>query len=100
MGAAHAVTLAQTAPERFAALAPLGGGGSATRPEALKGLPVFVGCGTEDFALATARELARSLEKAGAKVAYKEYPEIEHIAIVRESLKDVYAFFASVVRSP
>jgi predicted esterase len=95
LGAGHAVTLAQTAPGRFAAIAPLGGGGGVSRPEAVKGLPVFVGCGTEDFLLTAAQGLARSLEQAGAKVTYKEYPDIEHIVVVREALKDVYDFFAA-----
>ncbi len=93
MGAAHAVATAQQSPGVFAAFAALGGGGSVNRPEALKAVPVFVGCGTEDFALNTARGLANDLTKAGARVTAKEYADVEHITIVREALNDVFAFF-------
>ena len=44
----------------------LGGGGSVRRPEAVKGLPVFVGCGGDDFALGGAKSLTQALHKAGA----------------------------------
>jgi predicted esterase len=93
MGATHAVALAQKSPKPFAALAALGGGGSVTKPDAVKGLPVYVGCGTEDFALATAKNLAETLGKAGAKVTYKEFPDVEHIVIVQESAREVFSFF-------
>jgi predicted esterase len=96
MGASHALTLAQQAPGRFTAVAALGGGGSVNKPEAVKGLPVFVGCGAEDFALNTAKGLARALEQAGAGVTFKAYPDIEHIVIVRAALPEVFAFFEAV----
>jgi predicted esterase len=93
LGATHAVTLAQQAPGRFAALAVLGGGASVTKPDALKGLPVYVGCGAHDFALGTCQGLAQALEKAGAKVTYREFTDVEHITIVQDSLKELFAFF-------
>jgi predicted esterase len=93
MGATHAVEAAQASPGRFAAIAALGGGGNVRRPEAIKGLPVFVGVGGEDFALGWARGLAKSLSDAGAAVTAKEYPDVEHIMVVQEALKEVFAFF-------
>jgi predicted esterase len=93
MGATHAIDVAQASSGRFAAIAALGGGGIVRRPETLRGLPVFVGVGSEDFALGWARGLARSLADAGAAVKSKEYPDVEHIMIVQEALKEVFAFF-------
>jgi len=93
MGATHAIDAAQTSPGRFAAIAALGGGGNVRKPEALRGLPVFAAVGSEDFALGWARSLAKSLSDAGAAVTAKEYPNVEHIMVVQEALKDVFAFF-------
>jgi predicted esterase len=93
LGAAHAVLLAQKHPGRFAAIAALGGGGKVSKPEALKGLPVFVGCGKLDMALPAAKSLQKSLEDAKAVVTYKEYDDIEHMLIVREAAGDVFKFF-------
>src|SRR5262249_2776568 len=84
LGAAQSIDVAQASPGRFAAIAALGGGGIVRRPEALRGLPVFVGVGTEDFTLGWARGLAKSLSEAGAVVTAKEYTDVEHIMIVQE----------------
>ncbi len=97
MGAMQSVALAQATPGRFAAIAPLGGGGTVTTPAAFRDLPVFVGCGTEDFLLASARALADELRKGGAtKVTVKEYAGVEHILVVQEALPDVFKFFEKV----
>ena len=93
MGATHTIDVAQGMSGKIAAVAALGGGGTVRRPEAVKGLPVFVGCGAEDFVLVWSRTLARSLESAGAKVRVKEYADVEHVVVVREALKDVFEFF-------
>jgi predicted esterase len=104
MGAMHAVTLAQEGdpragtPGRYAAIAALGGGGAVTKPEAFKDLPVFIGCGSEDFLLVGANGLEKSLEKSGARrVTYKEYPGVEHMLVVQESLPEVFKFFEKTV---
>jgi predicted esterase len=95
MGAMQAVTLAEQGSTRLAAIAVLAGGSSA-KPEALRDLPVFIGCGGEDFLLGGSKRLAESLKKAKATLTtYKEYPGIEHLLIVQEALPDVFKFFAS-----
>src|SRR5207253_3401166 len=48
MGAALAVTAVQEAPERIAGVAALGGGGTLRKPEAVAGVPFFLGLGTQD----------------------------------------------------
>ena len=97
MGAGQAVAAAQLNPEKFAAVAVLGGGGGIRNPsEALKKLPFFIGIGTEDFALKNAKGLNEGLQKAEVKqINYREYPDIEHLIIVQVALKDVFAFFAA-----
>jgi predicted esterase len=98
MGAAQAVELVQRHPGTFAAAACLGGGGRVRKPEALADLPLFIGVGSkDDLALAGARALNKALSAAGAKrVAFKEYPALEHMLIVREALPDVFAAFDRV----
>lgn len=96
MGAGHALSLAQTKPDQFAAVAALGGGGRVSQPGAFAALPVFVGVGDKDtIGLGGARSLNKSL--AGAKnLTYKEYPGVEHLVIVREALPDVFVLFDRV----
>ncbi len=97
MGASMAINAVQQWPGKFAAVACLGGGGSVRKAEAFAELPVFVGVGDKDFALKTAKGLQTALEKAKAKnVTFKEYPDVEHLVIVREALGDVFDLFDKV----
>jgi predicted esterase len=98
MGAAQAAALAQQNPGRFAAVAALGGGGRVAKPEAVKGVPFFVGCGKQDFALAGARALHQALAEAKAAVTFREYDDVEHMLIVREAAADVFEFFDAANR--
>jgi hypothetical protein len=61
-------------------------------------VPVFVGVGDNDpYALAGARALNKALAAAGARaLTFKEYPGVEHLAIVREALPDAFAVFDGV----
>jgi len=93
MGAAQAVTLAQESPDRWAGVAALGGAGRASKPEAFRDVPLFIGCGTEDFALAGTRALAKAVTAAEGKLVNKEYSDIEHIVIVQAALPDVFKWF-------
>lgn len=85
-------------PEKFAAVATLGGGQAIKTPvEALKKLPFFVGAGTEDFGLRGAKALNESLQQAEVKkTIFREYAGIEPLTIVQVALKDVFTFFDSV----
>ena len=94
MGAAGAVGAAQVDPSRYAAVAALGGGGSVRKVAGIASVPFFVGVGTEDFALRGSRGLVASLKRAGvAAVEAREYPAVEHLAIVQVALDDVFRFF-------
>jgi predicted esterase len=94
MGAMQAVAAAGASPSRFAGVAALGGGGTVRKSDELAALPVFVGIGSADFARRGALRLRDDLAAAGAKaVTFREYPDIEHLAIVQVALGDVFAFF-------
>jgi len=97
MGAAQTIALCQSHPSLFAGAAALGGGGAVKIPATFAELPIFVGVGTADFALNGSRELAKILKASGAKnLTAKEYLKIEHMAIVREALPDVFAIWDAV----
>lgn len=98
MGAAGAVSAVMQTPDRFAAVAALGGGGAVKAKADIKKLPFFVGVGSKDFARLTAKNLGDSLKKAGAPVEFREYPGVEHLVIVREALPDVFALFDKVAK--
>jgi predicted esterase len=97
MGAMQAIANAVRAPERYQAVAALGGGGRVRRSEGLKKLRFFVGVGTKDFALAGANGLHRALQAAGASSDFREYSGVEHLAIVQLALADVFRFFDQVL---
>ncbi len=99
MGVTQTIDLVQKHPDRFAAAAALGGSGTVKDAKPFATLPVFIGVGDKDFALAGARALNKTLTAGGAKnVTYKEYADIEHMVIVREALADVFAVFDKAAR--
>jgi acetyl esterase/lipase len=59
-------------------------------------LPVFVAVGSSDFLIGAARALASSLKKAGARTVFKEYRDIEHMAVLPEAIPEIFAFFDRV----
>ncbi len=98
MGAGQTAAASNLMPEKFAAVAALGGGQAIKTPsEGVKKLPFFVGAGSEDFGLRGAKALNESLQQAEVKKnIFREYAGIEHLTIVQVALKDVFTFFDSV----
>jgi predicted esterase len=94
MGAAHALQLAEEHPDRYAAVAALGGG-RVDKAESLTGVRVFIGCGKLDPGLEKVSPLVKSLQEAKVPVTFKEYDDTEHMTIVREAAADVFKFFES-----
>jgi predicted esterase len=95
MGAMHALDLVQKYPEKFAAVAALGGAGAVRNPKVFAELPAFVGVGEKDaLMLAAVRGLNKALAGSAKKLTYKEYPHVEHMVIVREALPDVFEVFS------
>ena len=104
MGAAEAIREANKTPDKFAALAALGGGGSPKpaqgQEQAFKKLPYYVGIGENDFGRSRAQALAKELKKLGAtSVTLKQFDGIEHMIIVQEALPEVFKFFDSIVKA-
>ncbi len=94
MGAGHAIGLVQQKPDLYAAVACLGGAGRITKPEAFIKLPTFIGIGKEDFAYGGAKALATNLTNLKAeKVVYRDYDDVEHLAIVQVAIRDLFGFF-------
>jgi predicted esterase len=99
MGAAQVVTQVTRQPAMAAAAVALGGGRGAPDASAVKEIPWFVAAGERDFGRRGAQSLARALESAGARVTWREYPQVEHMVIVQAALDDVFAFLDSVSQS-
>lgn len=94
MGAGAAIRAANGAPDRFRAIAALGGGGKATA--AMASIPAFLGAGATDFGKGGVDSLAGRLRALGAKESvHRTYDNTEHLLIVQRALPDVFAFFDS-----
>ena len=99
MGAASAIGAVQKRPDLFAAVALLGGGRNIQEGEGVKNVAFYVGCGSEDFALASARGLRDSLRKAMVrKVKVHEFEGMDHLVVVQLALREVLAFFEESAR--
>tara|TARA_R110002094_G_scaffold45402_5_gene57361 strand:+ start:28 stop:1437 length:1410 start_codon:yes stop_codon:yes gene_type:complete len=98
MGAMQAVANAVRAPQRYRAVAALGGGGRVRRNAALKDLPFYVGVGTKDFARKGANALHQALLGAGSPSRLQEFAGVEHLAIVQVALAEVFGFFDESLR--
>lgn len=93
MGAAMAIGTVMREPARYRAVAALGGGGNVRRGAKLDATRFFVGYGTRDFLRSSAQQLERALIDANAPLTRREYPGVEHLAIVQIALPDVFTFF-------
>lgn len=80
MGGFGTWTLAGTKPERFAAIAPICGGGDPSIAGKLRRLPVWVFHGAKDKAVPVqkSQEMVDALKAAGADVQLTVYPDAEH----------------------
>lgn len=80
MGGYGTWALAAAHPERFAAIAPICGGGRPRTAARLKGLPTWVFHGAKDptVPLAQSQEMVDALKAAGGDVRFTIYPEAGH----------------------
>ena len=67
-------------PERFAAIAPIYGGGNPVLARRIKDLPIWVFHGDKDGTVPVARsdEMVAALKKAGADMKYTRYEGVDH----------------------
>ena len=80
MGGYGSWDLAERMPERFAALAPICGGGNVERADRLVNIPTWAWHGDKDPAVpvARSREMIAAIEKAGGHPKYTELPGVAH----------------------
>jgi predicted peptidase len=80
MGGFGTFALARTYPERFAAIAPICGGGEPLLASRLKDVPTWVFHGERDnvVPISRSREMVEAIEKAGGDVKFTVYPEADH----------------------
>jgi len=80
MGGYGTWELASQYPQRFAAIAPICGGGNPAQVRRLRDLPIWVFHGDADRVVPVARsdEMVEALKKAGADVKYTRYEGIDH----------------------
>ncbi|MDZ8052987.1 MAG: prolyl oligopeptidase family serine peptidase [Aulosira sp. ZfuVER01] len=72
--------LAISQPQRFAAIAPICGGGDSKQAYKIKHLPIWVFHGARDrvVAINESEEMVRALEAIGSNIKFTIYPEAEH----------------------
>ncbi len=80
MGGFGTWRLATHCPERFAAIAPICGGGDAEHAARLVDLPIWAFHGTLDEVVRVdaTRDMVEAVEAAGGSVRYTEYPNAKH----------------------
>ncbi len=80
MGGFGAWALAAFAPDRFAALVPICGGGDSRTAAKIAHIPTWVFHGAKDHVvpLASSERMVKALQEQGAKVKFTVYPEAEH----------------------
>jgi predicted peptidase len=80
MGGFGTWAFASANPERFAAIAPICGGGDPFRARRMKDLPIWVFHGAKDptVPIKMSEDMVEALKKAGADVKFTVYPEAGH----------------------
>jgi predicted peptidase len=80
MGGFGTWSIAAAHPDRFAAIAPICGGGNVKDAEKIKAIPTWVFHGDADASVKVerSREMVDALKKAGGKPKYDEYPGVGH----------------------
>jgi predicted peptidase len=80
MGGFGTFATAAAYPDRFAAIAPICGGGDPTTASKFKQLPCWVFHGVKDrvVPIAQSERMVKALEDAGGKPKFTKYPEADH----------------------
>lgn len=103
MGGFGTWALAQRYPHRFAAIAPICGGGNPAEACAIRHLPVWVFHGAKDpvVPLEYSENMVNALERCGGKVKFTVYPEAGHDSWTETYLQpELYEWLLQQRRSP
>ena len=104
MGGYGAWSLGLTHPERFAAIAPICGGGNPRTAEKLKGLPIWVFHGAKDptVPIKSSQDMVDALKAADApEVKFTIYPEAGHDSWTETyNNPELYTWFLAHKRQP
>ena len=103
MGGYGAWQLAATAPERFAALVPICGGGDVAWAPRLKALPTWAFHGARDpiVSVRESRDMVEALERVGAPVRLTVYDDLEHDCWTRAyDEPELYSWMLGLKRNP
>lgn len=103
MGGFGTWALAQRYPRRFAAIAPICGGGNPAEACAIKHLPVWVFHGAKDnvVPLEYSEAMVKALERCGGKVKFTVYPDAGHDAWTETyNNPELYEWLLKQRRSP
>lgn len=98
MGGFGTWDLASNYPDRFAAIAPMCGGGNTAMVRRLKKLPIWIFHGAADHTVPVERsdEMNAALKKIGADVQYTRYDGVDHDCWTRSyNNPDLYTWFLS-----
>ncbi len=102
MGGYGTWTLAAQHPERFAAIAPICGGGNPKDASKLKDLPIWVFHGAKDptVPIARSQEMVDALKAVGSSVKFTVYPNAVHDSWTETyDNPELYAWFLSHKRN-
>jgi len=102
MGGFGTWSLGAKYPERFAALAPICGGGDPAWAEQLKNIPIWVFHGAKDSVVPVKRskEMVEAIRKAGGNIKLTVYPDANHDAWTQTyNDPELYYWFLSHTRN-
>ena len=103
MGGYGTWALAAAHPEKFAAIAPICGGGDPKTAAKLKNLPTWVFHGAKDptVPLSRSEDMVKALKEAGSNPKFTVYPEAKHDSWTETyDNPELYSWFLSHKRSP
>ncbi len=101
MGGYGTWCVAMAHPDRFAAIAPICGGGEPSRAPLLKDLPIWVFHGAQDTVvpLSESNDMVEALQACGGNVRLTVYPDLRHDSWTRTyDNPELYRWFLEHVR--
>lgn len=95
MGGFGTWSIAMNHPDLFAALAPVAGGGNASKMSRIAHVPQLVVHGDDDktVPVQNSRAMVEAAKKLNVEVRYMEIPGGDHVSVAARTFKDVFEWF-------